>query len=153
MEESPSYLAQTGLQAEIRPHMTSDKKTFLVEEVASATRNLLSVGGHADTPVDLIAVGTADVKRPCLGNGQTVLIRTPYQDEFVECWSEELIGNDIPPSVVDDPLFRKVLVTTSHMGQTTVCMGKGTALGMRDTTLSHRHTCTRKIIPFYCFCF
>ena len=24
---------------------------------------------------------------------------------FVECWSEELIRNDIPPVVVDDPLF------------------------------------------------
>ena len=26
-------------------------------------------------------------------------------------------------------------------------MGKGTALGQRDTTLPHRHTFTRKIIP------
>ncbi len=41
----------------------------------------------------------------------------------------------------------KVLVTTSRMGQTAVCMGKGTALGKRDTTLPHRHTFTRKIIP------
>jgi hypothetical protein len=28
-----------------------------------------------------------------------------------------------------------------------VCMGKGTALGKRDTTLPHRQTFTRKIIP------
>ena len=27
------------------------------------------------------------------------------------------------------------------------CMDKGTALGKRDTTLPHRHTFTRKIIP------
>ena len=33
------------------------------------------------------------------------------------------------------------------MGQTDVCMGKGTALGKRDTTLPHRYTFTRKIIP------
>ena len=35
-------------------------------------------------------------------------------------------------TVVDDPLFRKTLVTTSRMGQTTVYMDKGTALGKRD---------------------
>jgi len=33
------------------------------------------------------------------------------------------------------------------MVQTAVCMGKGTALGKRDTTLSHHDTFTRKIIP------
>jgi hypothetical protein len=44
------------------------------------------------------------------------------------------------PSLVDDPLFRKALVTTVRMDQSVVCMDKGTALGKRDTTLSHRHT-------------
>ena len=107
----------------------------------------MSVGGHADTPVDLVAAGNADAKRPCLDNGQTVLMRTPTQSEFVECWSDSIIRNDIPPAVVDDLLFRKVLVITSRMGQTVVCIGKGTALGKKDTTLSHRHTFTRKIIP------
>ncbi len=38
----------------------------------------------ADTPVDLVTGGNADGKRPCLGNGQTVLTRTPTQAEFVE---------------------------------------------------------------------
>ena len=52
--------------------MTSDKKTLLAED-ASAKRNLISVGGCADTPVDVDAAGNADGKRPCLGNGQTVL--------------------------------------------------------------------------------
>jgi hypothetical protein len=60
---------------------------------------------------------------------------------------EAIIKNGLPPALVDDPLFRKALVTTSRMGQTTVCMGKGTALGKRDTTLSYRQTFTRKIIP------
>ena len=60
---------------------------------------------------------------------------------------EAIIRNGLPPALVDDPLFRKALVTTSRMGQTAVCMGKGTALGKRDTTLTHRHTFTRKIIP------
>ena len=35
---------------------------------------------------------------------------------------------------------------TSRMGQTTVCMAKGTTLGKKDITLPHRHTFTRKII-------
>ena len=74
-------------------------------------------------------------------------MRTPTQVEFVERWSET-IRNGLPPAFVDDPLFRKALVTTSHMGQTIVCMvmDKGTVLGKRDTTLPHHDTFTRKII-------
>ena len=77
------------------------------------------VGGHTDTPVELVVSGNADAK----------------------------IRNGIPPSVVDDPLFRKSVVITTQMGQTTVCLGKGTTLGKKDTTLPHRYTFTRKIIP------
>ncbi len=71
--------------------MTSDKKTLLTEENASAKRNLISVGSCVDTPVDVDAAGNADRNRPCLGNGQTVLMRTPTQTEFLECWSEAII--------------------------------------------------------------
>jgi hypothetical protein len=46
--------------------MTSDKKTLLEGVDASTKRKLMSVGGHEDTPVDLVTEGTADVKRPCL---------------------------------------------------------------------------------------
>ena len=46
---------------------------------------------------------------------------------------EAIIRNGLPPALVDDPLFRKTLVTTSRMDQTGVCMDKGTALGKRDT--------------------
>ena len=51
--------------------MVSDKKTLVAEANASAKRNLISVGGCADTPVHVDAVGNADGKLPCLGNGQT----------------------------------------------------------------------------------
>ena len=60
-----------------------------------------------DTPVDLVAGGNADGKRPCLGNGQTVLTRPPTQVEFVECWSEVIIRCGLSPDLVDNPLFRK----------------------------------------------
>jgi hypothetical protein len=110
---------------------------------------LMSVGGCGDTPLDLVAAGNADGKHPCLGNGQTVLIRTPTQDEFVECWNETIIRNGLPPTLVHDPLFRNDLVTTSHMGQTTVYMDKGTDLGKRDTTFAHHDTFTRKIIGIW----
>ena len=40
-----------------------------------------------------------------------------------------------------------MLTKQPSQGQSAVCMGKGTALGKRDTTLPHRHTFTRKIIP------
>ena len=53
-----------------------------------------------------------------------------------------IIRNGLPPTLVDDPLFRKTLVTTSRMVETVVYMGKGTVLGKRDTTLTHRHTFT-----------
>ena len=65
------------VQAEIRDRMASDRKTLLVEGHASAKRNLSLVGGCADTPLDLVAGGNADGKRACLGNGQTVIMRTP----------------------------------------------------------------------------
>ncbi len=74
------------VQPEIRARMTNDRKTLLAEEHPSAKRNLSLVGGCADTPVDLVAGGNTDGNRPCLGNGQTVLMRTPTQVEFVECW-------------------------------------------------------------------
>ena len=57
--------------------MTSDKNTLLQEADASAKDKLISVGGCADTPSDLVAEDNADGNRPCLGNGQTVLMRTP----------------------------------------------------------------------------
>jgi hypothetical protein len=83
------------VQAEIRTHMTSDRQTLLAEVNTSTKRNLMSVGGCADTPVDVDESGNADGKRPCLGNGQTVLMRTPTQTEFVECWSEVIIRNGL----------------------------------------------------------
>ena len=79
--------------------MTRDKKTLFEAADASAQCKLMSVGGHGDTPVDLVAAGNADARRPCLGNGQTVLMRTPTQAEFVECWSEAIIRTGIPPAV------------------------------------------------------
>jgi hypothetical protein len=105
------------VQAEIRAHMVRDKKTLFAEANASAKRNLISVGGCVDTPVHVDGPGNPDGNRPCLDNGQTVLMRTPTQVEFVECWSEVIIRNGLPPALVDDPLFRKTLVTTSHMVQ------------------------------------
>jgi len=48
------------VQAEIRARMASDKKTLLAEANASAKRNLISVGGCADIPVDVDAAGNAD---------------------------------------------------------------------------------------------
>jgi hypothetical protein len=76
-----------------------------------------------------------------------MLTKPPSQVEFEECWSETIIKNGLSPSLVDDPLFQKTLVTTAHMGQSAMCMGKGTTLGKMDTTLPHRHTFSRKIIP------
>ena len=53
--------------------------------------------------------GNADGKRPCLGNGQTVLMRTPTQAQFVECWSEAIIRNGLPPALVDIRSFGRPL--------------------------------------------
>jgi len=127
------------VQAEIRARMASDKKTLLAEANASAKRNLISVGGCADTPVHVDAAGNADGKRPCLGNGQTVLMRTSTQAEFVECWSEAIIRNGLPPALVDDPLFRKALVTTSRMGQNFESRHTGLATRPCRSTLLRWH--------------
>ena len=140
----PRFLA---VQAAIRAKMQCDKKTLLAEADASKKRNLIWVGGYADNAVDLCGEGNADAKRQCLDKGQTMLTKPPSQAAFEECWSEAIIKNGLSPSLVDDPLFRKALVTTARMGQSAVCMGKGTTLGKRDTTLSHRVTFSTKIIP------
>jgi hypothetical protein len=54
------------------------------------------VGGCADTPVVVDETGNTDGKRPCLSTGQTVLMRTPTQTEFVECGIEVIIRNGLP---------------------------------------------------------
>ena len=142
----PNRTRFLSVQAAIRVNMQCDKKTLLAEADASKKR-LMLVGGYADNAVDLCGEGNADAKRPCLGKRQTMLTKQPSQTEFEERWSEVIIKCGLSPSVVDDPLFRKALVTTARMGQSAVHMGKGTALGKRDTTLPHRHTFSRKIIP------
>ena len=78
--------------------MTSDKNTLLQEADASAKRNLMSVGGHTDTPVDLVVTGNTDAKRSCLDIGQTVLMRKPTQTEFVKrlIVSEDFCGARLP---------------------------------------------------------
>jgi hypothetical protein len=96
--------------------MQCDKKTLLADADASIKRNLLLVGGHADNPVEVCGVGNADAKRPHLVKGQTMLTKPPSQTEFEECGSEAIIKNGLSPSLVDDPLFRKTLVTTDRMG-------------------------------------
>jgi hypothetical protein len=135
------------LQAAIRDKMQCDKKSFLEAVDALQKLNLMAVGGYTDNVVDLCGEDNTDVKRQYLGKGHTILMKQPNQTEFEECWSEVIIKNGLSPSLVDDPLFRKALVTTDRMGQSVVCVGKGTALGKRDTTLPHRHTFSRKIIP------
>jgi hypothetical protein len=69
--------------------MTRDKQTLLPEVNESGKHNLILVGGCADTPVDVDVVDNVDGKHPCLGNGQTVIMRTLTQTEFVECRSEK----------------------------------------------------------------
>jgi hypothetical protein len=144
---APNRTRFVEVQAAIRAKMQCDKKALLAEADASKKRNLILVGGYADNAVDLCGEGSADAKRQCLGKGQTMLTKPPSQAEFEECGSEAIIKNGLRPSLLDDPLFRKALVTTARLGQSAVCMGKGTALGKRDDTLPHRHTFSRKIIP------
>ncbi len=105
----------------------------------------MTVGGYTDNVVDLCGEDNPDTKGQCLDKGHTMMTKQPSQVEFEECWTESIIKNGLSPSLVDDPLFRKTLVTTDRMGQSTVCVGKGTTLGKRDTTLPHRHTFSRKI--------
>ncbi len=104
------------VQVVIRVKMQCDKKTLLADVDESEKRNLLLVGGHADNPVEVCGEGNADAKRSCLDKGQTMLTKPPSQAEFEECWSESIIKNGLSPSLVDDPLFRKTLVTTARMG-------------------------------------
>ncbi len=69
---------------------TTDTVTGAIHGIPSAAPEL----------TDLITCLHADGKRPCLGNGQTVLMRTPTQAEFVECWIEAIIRNGHWPGSV-----------------------------------------------------
>ena len=71
------------VQAEIRSRMASDRNTLLAEANASAKRNLMSVGGCADTPVDLVAGGNADGKRPCRDMLPCTQLLLQWTDNFV----------------------------------------------------------------------
>jgi hypothetical protein len=74
------------------------------------------VGGHPDNVVDLCGEDNADVKHQFLGKGQTILTNPPSQTEFAEFWSEVIVKKGLRLSLVDDPLFRRTLVTTVRMG-------------------------------------
>ncbi len=104
------------VQTAILTKMQCDKKSLLASADASNKRNLMTVGGHTDHVVDLCGEDSADGKGQCLGKGQTMVTKPPSQAEFQECWSEVIIKCGLSPSVVDDPLFRKSLVTTTRMG-------------------------------------
>ena len=62
--------------------------------------------------------GSDASKRGCVGlaAGQQTLVKAPTQAEFRKAWSEAILKNALPLSLVEDPLFRKVIVTTSQNG-------------------------------------
>jgi hypothetical protein len=53
--------------------MQRDKKSLLAAAIESKKRNLMTVGGHTDNPVDLCGEDNADTKGQCLDKGQTML--------------------------------------------------------------------------------
>jgi hypothetical protein len=79
--------------------MVRDKKTLLAEVNTSVKRNLISVGCCPDTPVHVDTAGNTDRNHPCLGNGQTVMMRIP--DNFCRREMDAGVKKDIW-SVMDD---------------------------------------------------
>ena len=73
----PNRTRFLSVQATIRVKMQCDKKCLLTAADTSKKRNLMAVGGHADNPVDLCSEDNVDVKRQCLGKGQTMLTKQP----------------------------------------------------------------------------
>ena len=80
----PNRTRFLAVQAAIRVKMQCDKKTLFAEADTSKKRNLTLVGGYAENAVDLCGEGNADVKRPCLGKGQTML-KMLRNDQLVSC--------------------------------------------------------------------
>ena len=75
----PNRTRFLAVQTTIRVKMQCDKKSLLPAADASKQRNLMVVGGHSDTAVDLCGEDNADAKRQCLGKGQTMLTKSPRQ--------------------------------------------------------------------------
>ena len=95
-----------------------------ITKASTGNERLVAACAESQNPVEVCGEGNADAKRPCLGKGQTMLTKPPSQAEFEECWSEAIIKNGLSPSLVDDPLFRKVLVRTARMGQSACAWGR-----------------------------
>jgi hypothetical protein len=86
--------------------MTSDRQTLVVESNVSTKRKLMSVGGCVDTPVDVDTTGNTDGKRPCVGNGQTVLMRESSLRESLYDVLRDLFPWDIE-LVIDESVDEK----------------------------------------------
>ena len=64
------------------------------ERQTSAKRNLMSVGGCTDTPLDLVVAGNVDGKHPCLDNGQTVLMRGKDLSKMCTIVTDNMVKDD-----------------------------------------------------------
>jgi hypothetical protein len=68
----PNRTRFLAVQTVILDKMQCDKKSLFGAADASKKRNLMTVGGHSDNVVDLCGQDNADLKRQCLGKGQTM---------------------------------------------------------------------------------
>jgi hypothetical protein len=75
----PNRTRFLAVQTAIRAKVQFDKKSLFPPTDESKQRNLMVVGGHSDNAVDLCGEDNADVKRQCLGKGQTMLTKPPIQ--------------------------------------------------------------------------
>ncbi len=75
----PNRTRFLAVQVAIRAKMQCDKKSLLAAADASKQLNLMVVGGHSDNVMDLCGEDNDDVKRQCLGKGETMLTKPPIR--------------------------------------------------------------------------
>jgi hypothetical protein len=98
-EENPFF----GSVDRNTPKMQCDEKSSLAEVDTSKKRNLMLVGGHEDNAVDLCGEDNADVKRQCLGKGQTMLTKSPRESLDDDLHPRYLLPWDIE-FTIDEPV-------------------------------------------------
>ena len=89
------------------------QKTLIQEETESAKRNLMSVGGHDDTPVDL-------VEKVFVEDWQCISVVTGYQKELVRfrVITEWLSANEQFPGVTESKKFGETRYDYKKYGET-----------------------------------
>jgi hypothetical protein len=72
------------------------------------------------------------------------LMKRPTVEEFINAWSEAVLGKGLTFDFFSDPLVRKAILVTAQCADSIITFAGSSA---KDTLLPKRSTWTQKILP------